>query len=214
MALKDFQNSLFNRNHSYTRRYETRVFWFPELETPEAIVEVNQFDPYHDMTLYLRVNLMNLKITDFAVDEKRVPYKSCPMAIESYSYLLGSEMSERKLIGNYPERTKGCLHLNELIENAARSFQSAFAFYLKEKVLPPEQDEYRMYSGTMSHQDRIELGRHWWMKDRSIRNSCFSFSTVHEDSNWKETVKEYPSVMTEMARAFKNAKREKNSAES
>ena len=208
MALSDMKEAIRHRLAGFERRYETRVFWFPDQSPSYAIVESRLLDTYHDMALFLRVNLQTRKIEDVDVEENRVPYSSCPLAVATYRYLIGEDMSERGLIGKYPfARPEGCLHLNEMLEHAVRNFNSAYGFYLKDRNFPADMDEYRMHVGERSLNDRIELGRHWWMKDRNVRNSCLSLSVSQEKQEYRDQIKDLPGITQMMVREF----RKKNS---
>ncbi|EMY27392.1 hypothetical protein LEP1GSC115_5988 [Leptospira interrogans serovar Australis str. 200703203] len=119
-------------------------------------------------------------------------------------------MSYVKLMNRFPaDKTLGCLHINELIQNAAMNFHSAYAFYLKERNFPAQLDEYKMYEGNLPARERREIGRHWWMKDRGVKNSCYSFSTRHEKPELKDQVKHLDSITAMMVKEFKKSKKEK-----
>ncbi|PJZ24138.1 hypothetical protein CH352_00385 [Leptospira hartskeerlii] len=207
MALSQLKQKIRYKDCGFQRRYESRYYWFPEESPPSCLIEVSQRDPYHDMTLYMLVNLATMKIMDLDVEEDRVPYETCPHAIKTYSYLIGEDISYNKIMRKFPEdKTIGCLHINELLQNAAQSFSSAYAFFLKERNFPPEWDEYRMYQGDLDPKSRREIGRHWWMKDKGVRNSCYSFSDRHETPELKQQVKPLDSITSLMVKEFRSAR--------
>lgn len=207
MALQELKRKIGHRMASFERRYETRTFFFPEEAPPKAVVQTNLYDPYHDMTLYLEVDLKHLKISDADVEEIRVPFSMCPKAIQAYKYLVGMDMSESKLLRTFPtDMTGACLHINELIAHAAAGFNAAYGFYLKDKNFPEDWDEYKMHIGEASESERLEIGRHWWMKDRNVRNTCLSFSTNQEVTETKEKIKKIPSITQMMVSEYKKAK--------
>jgi hypothetical protein len=206
MGLQEIESKILNKNLEFRRSYETRVFWFTEQNPPVSVVEIHQYDNYHDIILLLEVNLLNLKIQDYGVRERRVPYKSCPLAIKNYSYLIGSEISETKIKKSFPERQIGCLHLNEMLEIGSKVFSSAYGFYLKSQNIPAKIDEYKMDQPGMEFDDRIEHSRHWWMKDRVVRNSCYSFSDLFRKEEIYNEIKDYPSITNMMVRQFRNHK--------
>ncbi|WP_040911634.1 DUF2889 domain-containing protein [Leptospira broomii] len=212
MALSQLKQKIRFKDCGFQRRYESRYYWFPEESPPSCLIEASQRDSYHDMTLYMLINLTNMKIIDLDVEEDRVPYETCPQAIKTYSYLIGEEISYSKIMRKFPvDKTAGCLHINELLQNAAQSFSSAYAFFLKERNFPPELDEYRMYAGTLDARSRREIGRHWWMKDRGVRNSCFSFSAEHETAELKEQVKPLDSITAMMVKEFRGSRNDRES---
>ncbi|EKO33118.1 DUF2889 domain-containing protein [Leptospira santarosai] len=207
-TLQELKERIRFRSTDFQRNYESRYYWFPEESPPLCVVEVNQYDPYHDITLYLEVDLTTMKIVKSGVEEKRVPYETCPAAIKTYDYLVGEDMSYVKLMNRFPaDKTLGCLHINELIQNAAMNFHSAYAFYLKERNFPARFDEYKMYEGDLPAQERREIGRHWWMKDRGVKNSCYSFSGRHEKPELKDQVKHLDSITAMMVKEFKKSKK-------
>lgn len=196
MSLLELKNKIHNIVRSFERRYESHVFFFPEDEIETSVIHVTLIDAYHDMNLYLQVNLKSLLVSDLGIEENRVPYMSCPMAAKNYDYLIGKNIL--KLIKEKPEKKiDSCLHINELIDEAVRAFNAAYGFFMKEKNYPKEFNEEKMFEGNLNRESRREIARHWWMKDPRIKNSCYSFNTETKEDNFEKLAKEIPSF-TEM----------------
>lgn len=196
MALIELKNKIHNVVRSFERRYESNIFFFPEDKSPNSVIHVKMTDEYHDMNLYLQIDLKTLTVTDMGIEENRVPYESCPMAAKNYSIIIGKQIS--KLGKQKPEnKIHGCLHLNELLEESTRVFNAAYGFYLKEKNYPNEYNEEKMFVGDLDRSTRREIARHWWMKDRRVKNSCYSFDSATENLEPKKLAANIPSF-TEM----------------
>jgi hypothetical protein len=196
MPLNDLKGKIHNIVRSFERRYESNIFFFPEDKKPCSVIHVKMTDEYHDMNLYLQVELKTLTILDLGIEENRVPYESCPMAAKNYLMIIGKQIS--KLGKEKPEnKILGCLHINELLEESTRVFNAAYGFYLKEKNYPNEYNEEKMFVGDLPRSSRREIARHWWMKDRRVRNSCHSFNTITENTEMKTIAANIPSF-TEM----------------
>lgn len=206
MGLKDLKDKIHNSVRSFERRYETSIFFYPEDNPPVSIIEVRLVDQYHKMDLYMKIDLTNLQVADLAVEETRVPYSSCPNAIKNYSFILGQQISKLNRISSREDyqRVQGCLHINELIEEGSRSFYAAYGFFLKEYNYPVELNEEKMVFGDYPRETRREAARHWWMKDRRIKNSCFSFNSETEVADIKKLIEKVPTY-TEMV--LKNMKK-------
>ncbi len=203
MSLVNLKNKIQNVVRSFERRYESHVFFFPEDEIENSVIQVTMIDAYHDMNLYLQVDLKTLKISDIGIEENRVPYSSCPMAISNYDFLL--DKSILKLSKEKPEqKIHSCLHINELIDEAVRAFNAAYGFFMKEKNYPKEYNEEKMFEGKLNRETRREIARHWWMKDPRIKNSCHSFNTESKDIELEKIAKEIPSFTEMILKSKKN----------
>jgi hypothetical protein len=194
MPLKELKEKSRNTVRSFERRYETHVFFYPEDEIPSVLLEVRLVDDYHNMNLFLLMNMTNTMILDIDVEETRVPFETCPNAVAAYHALVGKELVRVvKQEGRYVEKRLGCLHINELLEEGFRAYTAAYGFFLKDKYYPLEFHEDKMFVGDLPREKRRHITQHWWMKDRRVKNSCYSFSTEREQSELKEIVKDVPS---------------------
>lgn len=194
MPLQELKEKSRNTVRSFERRYETHVFFYPEDDIPSALLEVRLVDDYHNMNMFLLMNMANTTILDIDVEETRVPFETCPNAVAAYRALIGKELSKVvRMEGKYVEKRMGCLHINELLEEGFRAYTAAYGFFLKDKYYPLEYHEDKMFFGDLPREKRRHITQHWWMKDRRVKNSCFSFSTDREQSDLKEIVKEVPS---------------------
>lgn len=194
MPLKELKEKVKNTVRSFERRYETHVFFYPEDEIPSALLEVRLVDDYHNMNLYLLIQMATTEILDIDVEETRVPFETCPNAVHFYRSLIGKELSRIvRSDGKYVEKRLGCLHINELLEEGFRAYSAAYGFFLKDKYYPLEYHEDKMFIGKLSREERRHITQHWWMKDRRVKNSCYSFSTEREEEKYKEVVKNVPS---------------------
>lgn len=206
MALVEMKNKIHNVVRSFRRSYTTSVFFFPEDDPPTSIIQVKQDDLYHDMALYITIRLDSMAITDIDVEENRVPYPQCPNAITIYHSLIGQNLARLNLEKmDHFKRSKGCIHVNELIEQAKQNFTTAYAFFLKEELYPTEWNEEKMFTGSSDREFRRELARHWWMKDRRVKNSCYAFAQEREAEKI-ELLKDTP-TLTEMM--LKNMRKKK-----
>ena len=202
MPLEELKSKIHNTVRSFERRYETNIFFFPEDTTPHSIIHVRLIDLYHDMNLYIQVSLQNLNVLDIGIEEIRVPYSSCPMAAQFYTKLIGFSIS--KLAKELPDqKVNSCLHLNELVEEATRSFNAAYGFFIKEKIFPNELNEEKMFIGNLNRENRREIARHWWMKDRRVKNSCFSFNSATEQIEFKDISQKIPSFTEIVVQSLK-----------
>jgi len=194
MPLKELKEKSQNTIRSFERRYETHVFFYPEDEIPSALLEVRLVDDYHNMNLYVLVQMADTVILDIDIEETRVPFETCPNAVFAYRSLIGKELS-RIVRSNdkFVEKKSSCLHINELLEEGLRAYGAAYGFFLKDKYYPLEYHEDKMFIGTLPRETRRHITQHWWMKDRRVKNSCYSFSTERENPDLKELVKDIPS---------------------
>jgi hypothetical protein len=194
MPLKELKEKSKNTVRSFERRYETHVFFYPEDEIPSALLEVRLVDDYHNMNLFLLINMANTTILDIDVEETRVPFETCPNAVNAYKILLGKELTKVvKAEGKYIDKRMGCLHINELLEEGFRAYTAAYGFFLKDKYYPLEFHEDKMFIGDLPREKRRHITQHWWLKDRRVKNSCYSFATEREQTELKEIVKDVPS---------------------
>ncbi|MDX1958191.1 MAG: DUF2889 domain-containing protein [Leptospiraceae bacterium] len=206
MPLSELKTRLKNTVRSFERKYETHVFFYPEDKIPSSIIQVTMTDHYHFMILYIQIEMATTKIIDIDAEETRVPYESCPNAINSYTKLIGMQLS--KLVRakeSIIEKRLSCLHLNELLEEGFRSYTAAYGFYLKDQYYPLEYHEDKMFYGDLSREKRRHITQHWWMKDRRVKNSCYSFSEERKQTELAEIVETIPSFTDMVLKELKKS---------
>lgn len=176
MGLDELKKEYAHREIAFNLRYESNIVWLPESNPPRGIVHSIMKDPHHNLELYIGVSLNSMKIDDIGIVFNRSPFPMCSNSYAKYEEFIGIEMSETKIMRKLEEfQKRNCLHMNELFQVSIKAFTSGFAFYLKNKVIPGELDEYRMHIGKTPLLDRIETMRNWWMKDRRVANSCYAY---------------------------------------
>lgn len=176
MGLDELKQEYAHREIAFNLRYESNIVWLPDSTPPRGIIHSIMKDPHHSLELYIGVSLDSMKIDDIGIQFNRSPFPMCKNSCEKYQEFIGIEMSETKIMRKLDEfQKRNCLHMNELFQVSIKAFTSGFAFYLKNKVIPGEIDEYRMHIGSTPLQERIETMRHWWMKDRRVLDSCYAY---------------------------------------
>ena len=131
----------------------------------------------------------------------------CPGAIPSFQSYIGVNLMKVSKTKDLIPKTLDCIHLHELLEEAAQNFTSAYAFFLKNENYPEELNEEKMYIQGPSREYRREIARHWWMNDRRVKNSCFSFSTSRENLEAKKKVESVPTFTQMMLEKMKKSSR-------
>jgi hypothetical protein len=190
MPLEELKNKIRNTVRSFNREYNTSIYFFPEDST--SVIHVQLVDLYHDMSLYLLISLNNLNILDLGIEENRVPYPICQGAIPAFQAYIGVNIMKVGKSKDLFPKTSGCLHLHELLEEAAQNFNTGYAFFLKEQEYPKELNEEKMFIKGPDREYRREVARHWWMKDKRVKNSCYSFATIRENTEAKKLIEDVP----------------------
>ncbi len=205
MGVNELRSQYAHRETAFNLRYESNISWIPDSRPPRGIIHSLMKDPHHDLELYIGVSLANMQIDDIGIVFNRSPFPMCRDSVSRYNEFIGIEMSETKILRKLEEFEKrNCLHMNELFQLSVKAFTSGFAFYLKNKNIPGEMDEYRMHIGNIPLLERIETMRHWWMKDRRVLDSCYAYrwETIEEDVNGKiENLKPITRLMIDEVKA-------------
>ncbi len=204
MGLEQLKQDVLHRTVSFGVRYEGSITYLPELNPPRCVVKAVMIDLHHDLVLYIGVNLATIKIDDIGVEFFKTPFPDCMKSFDKYQEFIGIDMSDRKIMQKLLEFEKlNCLHLNELFQIASKTFTSGFAFFLKDQFMPEEMDEYKMHKGDTGLEERLEINRHWWMKDSRVKDSCYAYRENSIRQNYNEKVKSIPTITKLMIQASK-----------
>ncbi|MDZ4725382.1 MAG: DUF2889 domain-containing protein [Leptospira sp.] len=174
-------------------------FWWLFDQTPQkAIIESKIYDRYHDISLLLEIDLTKQTIIDFEIEERRTPFVTCPGAIKNYDFLKGKKLNrpalEIALRESIPFSKNGCIRIDQLLYYAVDNFVSALGYELKSRQIPKVWNEEVHVSESKPFEERSAAVHQWWIRDRVMKNSCFTMSEDFENSNYKILLATEPSI--------------------
>jgi hypothetical protein len=188
------------------------AFWWFFNETPaRAVVESRIHDRYHDVSLLLGVDLSTQMISDVEVEERRIPFATCPGAIRNYAFLTGVRLNrpalEKALRESIGAPGLGCLRIEQLLFHAADNFVSALGYELKSRQIPERWNEERHAPDAAPLDQRSAAVQQWWLRDRVMRNSCWTMSDRFRDDQAAAPLAGEPGITALMLGLRKTAPR-------
>ncbi|GBF50225.1 hypothetical protein LPTSP4_17490 [Leptospira ryugenii] len=192
-------------------RNMTVAFWWLFDQKPNiAIIESKLYDRYHDISLLIKVDLSKQVILEFEIEERRTPFSSCPGAIVNYDFLVGKKLNRPALeiaIREYrPLSQHGCIRIDQLLFYAVDNFVSALGYELKRRHIPERWNEEIHNPNSEEFQKRSAAVHQWWIKDRVMKDSCFTMSGAMSDDIARKDLEAEPSITTLLLGLRKSAK--------
>jgi hypothetical protein len=184
------RNKIQNVPVGLERNMSVSFWWFFDKKPAKAIIESKIYDRYHDISLLLEIDLSKQVIVDCEIEERRTPFATCPGAIQNYNFLNGTKLNRPALdiaIKQYIAHSKhGCIRIDQLLYYAVDNFVSALGYELKSRELPREWNEEYHTQDSKPFEKRSAAVHQWWIKDRVMKNSCYTMSEDFEDESARE----------------------------
>jgi hypothetical protein len=192
------RNKIQNVPVCLERNMSVSFWWFFDQSPPKAVIESKIYDRYHDISLLIEVDLTKQVIVDCEIEERRTPFSTCPGAIKNYDFLNGKKLNrpalEIALREHIPFSKNGCIRIDQLLYYAVDNFVSALGYELKSRQIPREWNEEFHGVDSKPFEDRSAAVHQWWIKDRVMKNSCFTMSEDFEREDAKASLKDSPSI--------------------
>ncbi|TGL59159.1 DUF2889 domain-containing protein [Leptospira ognonensis] len=184
------RNKIQNVPVCLERNMSVSFWWFFDSLPQKAVVESKIYDRYHDISLLLEIDLSKQTIIESEIEERRTPFSSCPGAITNYDFLNGKKFNrpalEIMLREHIPLSKNGCIRIDQLLFYAVDNFISALGYELKSRQLPKEWNEEYHSQESKPFAERSAAVHQWWIKDRVMKNSCFTMSADFENLEARE----------------------------
>lgn len=184
------RNKIQNVPVCLERNMSVSFWWFFDSLPQKAVIESKIYDRYHDISILIEVDLSKQTIIDCELEERRTPFPTCPGAIKNYNFLSGKKFNrpalEITLREQIPHSKNGCIRIDQLLYYAVDNFISALGYELKSRELPKEWNEEYHSQESKPFEERSDAVHQWWIKDRVMRNSCYTMSEDFENLHARE----------------------------
>jgi|JI10StandDraft_1071094.scaffolds.fasta_scaffold505942_2 hypothetical protein len=196
--MSTIRNKIQNVPVCLERNMSVSFWWFFDQSPEIAVIESKIYDRYHDISLLLEIDLTKQTIIDCEIEERRTPFPTCPGAIKNYDFLQGKKLNrpalEIALREHIPYSKNGCIRIDQLLYYAVDNFVSALGYELKSRQIPREWNEEYHTRDSKPFEERSAAVHQWWIKDRVMKNSCFTMSEDFTDTVAKEKLKDALSI--------------------
>lgn len=198
MEKGNLRDKIKNNPMGFERGITASYWWLLDQSPPKAIIETNLSDRYHDISLILEVDLTKQIISDHQIEERRTPFHTCPGAVPNYSFLTDLKFNrptlERKIKEHLPQSQSGCIRIDQLIYFSVDNFISALGYELKSRQIPDRWNEERHVEGAEPFEKRSKAVHQWWLRDKIMKNSCYTMKTEFESPIEKEYLSGEPTI--------------------
>ncbi len=192
------RNKIQNVPVGLERNMSVSFWWFFDESPQKAVIESKIYDRYHDISLLLSIDLTKQIIIGCEIEERRTPFSTCPGAIANYHFLNGKKLNrpaiEIAIREHMPFSKFGCIRIDQLLYYAVDNFVSALGYELKSRQIPKDWNEEYHSQNSKPFAERSAAVHQWWIKDRVMKNSCYTMSEDFEDKNVQEGLKDALSI--------------------
>ncbi len=182
------------------RNMSVSFWWLFDQIPPRAFIESKIYDRYHDISLLLEIDLAKQVVIGCEIEERRTPFGTCPGAIQSYHFLTGKKFNrpalEIAVRENIPASKNGCIRIDQLLYYAVDNFVSALGYELKSRQIPDKWNEERHAPDAEPFDKRSAAVHQWWIRDRVMKNSCFTMSEQFQNEEAKIPLQKEPTITT------------------
>ena len=196
--MANIRNQIQNVPVCLERNMSVSFWWFFDKSPEIAVIESKIYDRYHDISLLIEVDLTKQTINACEIEERRTPFSTCPGAIKNYDFLNGKKLNrpalEIALREHIPLSKNGCIRIDQLLYYAVDNFVSALGYELKSRQIPREWNEEYHTRNSKPFDERSAAVHQWWIKDRVMKNSCYTMSEDFEEPESKEKLKDSLSI--------------------